>query len=164
MERYYPIMIDVQGGTFSMGCDTTLNQRCEDDEALHLQEVSDFKMAKYETTWWQYNLFCAATRQEYEAPEWGREGNNPAVNISWFDAVLYIDWLNNQFSRDTVHEISNKTKGDYGDYYDVTLISGTSGFRLPTEAEWEYVAKGGIHQSSYIYAGGNDIDLSLIHI
>ncbi|MEL6943736.1 MAG: SUMF1/EgtB/PvdO family nonheme iron enzyme, partial [Bacteroidota bacterium] len=95
-EKYYPVMVEVKGGTFGMGCDTTLNQSCNDDETWHQQTVSDFKMAKYETTWWQYFLFCKATGHEYRSPGWGTFGDNPAVNVSWFDAILYSNWVNRQ--------------------------------------------------------------------
>ncbi|MBK8490228.1 MAG: SUMF1/EgtB/PvdO family nonheme iron enzyme [Saprospirales bacterium] len=54
MERYYPVMVEVQGGVFDMGCGNSLDPVREGDETLHKQEVSSFQMAKYETTWWQF--------------------------------------------------------------------------------------------------------------
>lgn len=129
MERYYFVddvnMVTIEGGQFKMG----------EDETLHPQEVSHFRLAKYETTWWQYYLFCKVTGHENESPGWGANGDNPVVNVSWFDAVDYADWLNKQFELDAAN-----------------------GYRLPTEAEWEYAAKGGKYKEPYIYSGSNQLD------
>jgi formylglycine-generating enzyme required for sulfatase activity len=66
-----------------------------------------------------------------EAPSWGWNNKHPMVMVSWNDAVAYCNWL------------SDELNGDY---------------RLPTEAEWEYAARGGKKNTSYIYAGSNDLD------
>jgi formylglycine-generating enzyme required for sulfatase activity len=155
MERYYPVMVAVEGGVFEMGCDPTIDPDCSADETLHQQEVSSFKMAKYETTWWQYDLFCQATGHEYESPGWGRDGDNPAVYISWFDAILYSNWVNKQLGLDTFYVFFSKN----GNYYDVSLNQEAQrGYRLPTEAEWEYAARGGNQPDGTIYSGSNDLD------
>ncbi|HRI62179.1 MAG TPA: formylglycine-generating enzyme family protein, partial [Saprospiraceae bacterium] len=144
MERYYPVMVQVEGGIFDMGCDP--EKRCKD---LHKQEVSSFQMAKYETTWWQYLLFCKATGHEYESPGWGTEGDNPAVYLSWYDAVKYCNWVSKQLGE--TEAISEKGDGKYS-------MSLRGVYRLPTEAEWEYAAKGGSRADNTIYSGSNDLD------
>jgi formylglycine-generating enzyme required for sulfatase activity len=141
MERYYPVMVPVEGGIFDMGCDP--GDRCED---LHKQEVSSFQMAKYETTWWQYFLFCKATGNEFKSPEWSAEGDNPAVNVSWYDATAYCNWVSKQLGK---REIIAKAAAEN---YSVPFRGG---YRLPTEAEWEYAAGGGI-KSRTQYAGTDD--------
>ncbi|MBK6622439.1 MAG: SUMF1/EgtB/PvdO family nonheme iron enzyme [Saprospirales bacterium] len=140
MERYYPVMVDVEGGVFDMGCDPGDN--CED---LHKQEVSSFQMAKYETTWWQYFLFCRATGHEYQSPGWGTDGDNPAVSVNWYDAVDYANWVSKQKGYSAA--ISQDDSGRY------KIDRESKGYRLPTEAEWEYAAKGGKHRSPFIYSG-----------
>ena len=57
--------------------------------------------------------------------------NCPVENVSWIDAHTFIAKLN--------------------------MLTGKS-FRLPTEAEWEYAARGGIHSQGYLYAGGNNMN------
>jgi len=144
MERYYPVMVQVEGGTFDMGCDP--GDTCED---LHKQEVSSFQMAKYETTWWQYFLFCKATGNKYDSPDLDTEGDNPAVNVSWYDAAAYCNWVSRQLGKTEV--IAKDADGKYS-------VPLRAVYRLPTEAEWEYGAKGGNRPEGTIYSGNNELD------
>lgn len=141
--RYYPVMVDVEGGTFQMGSGSG-------DEKLHSAKVSNFQIAKYETTWWQYALFCKATGRQYESPGWGTDGNNPVVNVSWYDARDYGNWLSRRMGYEEAM-VQDEEGRD-------SLVLGANGFRLPTEAEWEYAARGGKHKSPFTYAGSDVID------
>jgi formylglycine-generating enzyme required for sulfatase activity len=150
--KYYPEMVFVEGGTFWMGRDTTIDPGDVGDETLHLQEVSSFWMAKYETTVWQFALFCAATGKDirdFLATTWTDPGDNPVVNVKWKDAVNYANWVSGQKGYENA--ISD-------DHYSVDL--GSSGYRLPIEAEWEYAAKGGRSgmNNVTIFSGSNSLD------
>ncbi|MDX2134726.1 MAG: SUMF1/EgtB/PvdO family nonheme iron enzyme [Saprospiraceae bacterium] len=154
--RYFPDMVDVEGGTFTMGSDDEEdNFYGTDARPPHPVTVSRFKMAKTETTVWQYNLYLAARGKDIEdeqvitRPGWGWEGSNPVVKVSWYEAVDYANWLSRLFGLapaiDTTGEQFRPVPGAYG-------------FRLPTEAEWEYAARGGIHQDTFPYSGGHNAD------
>ena len=127
-ERYYPKMIDVEGGQFTMGS----NEYNDDEKPPHKIRLSSFRMAESETTAWQYFLFQKATKyREPEIPTWQWKGDNPIVNVSWDDAMAYSTWLSER-----------------------QCIKVT----LPTEAEWEFAARGGVKSKGYTYSGSNDIN------
>ena len=102
-----------------------------DEKPLHSVTVSDFNISKTEVTFEQYDVFCDATGIDKPDDEgWGR-GDRPVINVSWHDAVAYCEWMS---------KATEKT------------------YRLPTEAEWEYAARGGNKSKGYIYSGGNDLN------
>lgn len=155
--RYFPVMIDIKGGTYTMGSDD------EDDNWLisakppHQVTVSDFKMAQTETTVWQYNLYLTAQGKNINDPEvierpgWGWEGNNPVVNVSWYGAIDYANWLSGQ-QWPALSPAVDTAGGTYRPDWNAR------GYRLPTEAEWEYAAKGGAQRDPFPYSGGNELD------
>lgn len=79
--------IDIPEGKFSMGSSEWEN------EAQHLVKLNAFKMTKYEVTFEQYDLFCEATgRIKPDDQGWGR-GNMPVINVSWYDATAFAEWI-----------------------------------------------------------------------
>ena len=120
-------MVSIPGGSFRMG-----DAGYDSERPVHKVTIRPFKIGKYEVTFDQWDACvtdggCDGYRPDDEG--WGR-GNRPVINVSWDDVQSFIDWLN------------SKT----GDNY-----------RLPTEAEWEYVARAG---SSTEYSWGNDIGIN----
>jgi len=98
---------------------------------VHNVTISDFFISKTEVTFEQYDTFCKHTgRGKPNDRGWGR-GDRPVIKVSWHDAVAYCEWMSIQ---------TGKT------------------FRLPTEAEWEYAARGGNKSKGYIYSGSNNIN------
>jgi formylglycine-generating enzyme len=125
----YPEMVLVEGGSFTMGDEWGMGS--EDELPTHEVSLKNFKISKTEVTVKQYRQFCRETgRSMPEAPSWGWQDNNPMVNVNWHDAVAYCDWL------------SDKMDGLY---------------RLPTEAEWEYAARGGKNSKGFKYSGGQSM-------
>ncbi len=121
----------VEGGTFEMGCTGEQSNCASDEKPAHTVTVDGFYMSKYEVTFAQYDQFCEATgRSNPNDKGWGR-GNRPVINVSWHDAVAFCKWLSKR--------------------------TGTT-IRLPTEAEWEYAARGGQKSRHYKYSGSNDVD------
>ena len=126
-----PNMVFINGGTFVMG----QNDGEGDEKPEHLVEINDFYLAKFEITVSEYSAFCKATKREMpKEPEWGWIDNHPIINTSWNDANAYIEWLNAQ----------SKEK-----------------YRLPTEAEFEFVIRNGGKQGVYPWGNGTPTNENL---
>jgi len=150
--RIYPKMVLINGGTFTMGSPANEAGR-KDDEVQHQVTVSSFYMANYEVTEWQWGSKTS-------------KGNPPADSIDWYDAVKYCNRLSQKegltpaYTIDENRKDPNNTNDNVNDYkkWTVTWNRNANGYRLPTEAEWEYAAKGGNGSpGNYIYAGSNNI-------
>ena len=133
-------MVYVEGGTFLMGSE---NGEYVDEKPVHEVTVSSFYMGKYEVTQEEYQAVMGSN------PSGFRGNNRPVENVSWYDAVEYCNRLSKKEGLTPCYSGS----GD-----NITCNWNANGYRLPTEAEWEYAARGGINKDDYIYSGSNDID------
>jgi formylglycine-generating enzyme required for sulfatase activity len=151
--RNLPNMVFVKGGTFQMGS----NDGRDNQKTIHSVTLDDFYIGKYEVTVAEFEKFVTATGYETDAEKDGNsrvytttwetkvgiywkhdakgnlrprsDYNHPIIHVSWNDATAYCKWL-------------QETTG--------------KGYRLPTEAEWEYAARGGNQPKGHKYAGTND--------
>ena len=84
--------VNIPAGTFIMGSPSSEVSRGS-DEQQHEVTLSAFKMSKNEITFAQYDAFCEATgRSKPKDNGWGR-GNRPVINVSWYDAKAFADWM-----------------------------------------------------------------------
>lgn len=98
---------------------------------------STLMAGKTEVTYWQYYIYAKATKQNIPQTEWKSSGNFPVVNVSWYDAVRYTNWLTrHQGIEDPAYELKpseiNPSK--------TTYRKSSKGYRLPTESEWKQMA------------------------
>jgi sulfatase modifying factor 1 len=127
-------MVFVKGGTFYMGCDDHkfLDAEYDNERPLHRVNVSSYYLGKYEVTLAQWRYIMGIKPPAYTGVDYGNKDcdNCPVVKVSWDDAQEFIKRLN------------AKT----GKHY-----------RLPTETEWEFAARGGKYSKNYAYSGSDKI-------
>jgi formylglycine-generating enzyme len=127
-----PALVHVVGGVFMMGSPPGEAGRDDEDEAQHRVQVHGFDMCETEVTQAQY----VAVRNTLPRGCGASCGDTlPAHSVSWYDAVHYLDAL-------SVREGLSPCYGGK-DGEDVSWDRSCTGYRLPTEAEWEFAARAG---------------------
>lgn len=156
--RYFSRVISVPGGVFEFG-----PLRGEQQVTVTL---SDFEMSATPITVWQYALYShPSSRQLQEkTPIQGLVGDRPMVNLNWYESLEYANWLSSRQGLRPAYQIEKERpnpnnqnptdKINWSVFVDLTA----NGYRLPTEAEWEYAARGGKQGHGYRYAGSDQVD------
>lgn len=141
-----PDMALVEPGSFYMG---SAAGRADEQPAHVVTITRPFYIARYELTFDDYDRFCADTGHR-KADDRGRgRGALPVINVTWYDAVAYCNWLSEQHGLTPCYSGSGKL---------MQCDWNANGYRLPTEAEWEYAARGGQLSHGYTYAGSDNPD------
>ncbi len=153
-----PGMVFIQGGTFEMG--DTFGEGGDDEKPVHTVTVSDYYLGRTEVSVGEFKSFIEATGyqttadkeghsyrwtgkwEEWDGVTWKddaegnkrprNEYNHPVVHVSWYDAVHYCNWKSRQEGYQEVYTINGEN---------VSANWSANGYRLPTEAEWEYAAR-----------------------
>jgi len=148
-------LIYVEGGNFIMG-DTWGDGESYEKPTHRVELTYDFYVGKYPVTFEEYDRYCIENGAEKPYDEgWGR-GRRPVISVSWFDAVEYCNWLSEKeglpiaYYGDGSLLDENRRKTE-----DIVKVKG---YRLLTEAEWEYAAKGGNKSMGYNYSGSSSPD------
>ncbi len=173
-------MVHIPKGTFMMGNTRNDSEGYSDEKPVHQVTLTyDYEIGKYEVTNAQFleflndsavtssgqlngheviDMYDSDCEIEYsnnrfslKQTKTGKE-NYPVIEVTWWGAMEYCNWLS---EKDGLSRAYNN---------DGTLIDypNNKGYRLPTEAEWEYAARGGENDDNtltdYKYAGSNNID------
>jgi len=153
-------MIFVKGGCYPMG--DTFGDGEGDEKPVHEACVDDFYMGKHETTVEQFRRFVDATGYRTDAEKnaggvsgcWALDLNDKEKAWNWRS---WANWRNPnkyQDNRDD-HPVACISWSDAAAYAQWASTKSGKRYRLPTEAEWEYAARGGTQDRNY---WGNDKD------
>lgn len=133
----------IPSGSFLMGCTEEQGADCDRDETpTHTATISqDFYMMKSEVTQELYERVMGTNPSEF------RSSHHPVEQVRWFDVIKFANKLSSMEGLEQCYTI-NRSTVTWSD-------SSCRGWRLPTETEWEYAARGG---DPYRYAGSKVLD------
>lgn len=126
-------MIKVEGGTFTMGATPEIEKPSNNEKPAHQVTLSSYFIGETEVTQGLWNAVMGKKNVDHGkwSKSYGLGDNYPAYYLSWYDCQKFIQKLNN--------------------------LTGKN-FRLPTEAEWEFAARGGNKSHNTQYSGSSVLD------
>ena len=127
----------VEGGTYRMGSE----DGDFDERPVRRVALSSFYISQTEITQAQWESVMESNPSRFRGDE------RPVERVTWFEALRFCNAISKEEQLDTCYVF-------LGD--NVIWNIHADGYRLPTEAEWEYAARGGLLNRGYSYSGGND--------
>ncbi|MBZ0197523.1 MAG: SUMF1/EgtB/PvdO family nonheme iron enzyme [Ignavibacteriaceae bacterium] len=135
-------MVFVEGGTFTMGCTSEQGDDCYYwEKPVHQVTMSDFYIGKYEVTQELWVSVMGSNPSDFKGSKL------PVERVSWYEAVEFCNRLSDKEGLQRAYS---------GSGANITCDFNSNGYRLPTEAEWEYAARGGKLTMRYKYSGSDN--------